>query len=71
MIVSFAPNGTKTVEWCPECNTPDVEVEHGTAYKGDTPLGPQHYWHCPECGDSMAIVAYDCPHCEGELKEAA
>jgi rubrerythrin len=67
MLTAFAPNGIKTREPCPQCHTPDVEVEHGLAYeKNETKLvEPQHYWHCPECGDSMRIVLYDCPICLG------
>lgn len=68
--ISFAPNGITTTETCPVCDTFDMEVEHGMAYRGDTPIGQRHFEHCPGCGDSMVIVAYDCPHCKEE-REAA
>jgi hypothetical protein len=60
--ISFAPSGIETREQCPRCDEM-ATLEHGIAYDGDAPIGCQHYWHCPECGDSMAIVCYDCPHC--------
>ena len=68
MNICFTPNGNVTYEECPVCREPDVKVEHGqyTCIKpGEKPrdLGPAHYWHCPICGDDIAIVAGDCPHC--------
>lgn len=64
---AFAPNGIVTYETCPVCQEPDVQVEHGRRilYRNGAryDAGPQHYWHCPECGDSMVIVGHDCPHC--------
>ena len=60
--ISFAPSGITTTEQCPRCDEM-ATLEHGLAYRGDTPIGPQHFWHCPECGDSMAIVCYDCLLC--------
>lgn len=59
----FIPNGNRTVEPCPACQNPDQEVEHGQDDKGSF----MHYAHCPECGDSMPIVCYDCPHCKEEI----
>ena len=51
-----------TYEFCPECNYPyHVKVEHGQNAESGSNM---HYWHCPDCGDSMVFVAYDCPHCK-------
>lgn len=70
-ITCFTPNGQITYETCPFCQEPDVKVEHGQetlasdhdgTIKDFRDLGPQHYWHCPECGDSFVIVL-DCPLC--------
>ena len=55
----FTPNGIVTFKKCPECREPDTKVEHGK----DIHDLPVHYWHCRECGDSMAIVCFDCPSC--------
>ena len=55
----FVPNGIVTYEDCPVCGAPDMRVEHGKSGRGSL----QHFEHCPECGDSMVIVCYDCPHC--------
>jgi len=64
---AFAPNGIVTHETCPVCQEPDVRVEHGRQiiYHDGVryDAGPQHLWHCPECGNSLVIVGYDCPHC--------
>ena len=60
---SMTLNGEVSYETCPECYEPDVKVEHG--YDG---VGFRHYWHCPNCGDSIAIVCHDCRLC-GERKE--
>ena len=59
----FSPSGIVSIETCPGCDLPSVEVEEG--YKAiyhmatggitDTDT-PQRYWHCDNCGDS--IVTY-------------
>ena len=55
-----------TYETCPVCQEPEVKVEH--VLEGWSGL-PAHLWHCPECGESLVYVAYDCPNCP--LKEPA
>jgi len=58
-------NGNVTFEECPECAWPDpVKVEHG-----HDEYGPMHYWHCPNCGDSMVIVAWNCPMCKDKIQD--
>lgn len=67
-------SGKVTYETCPVCDEPEVKVEHGQQTKlvldesghvvEDVKLGPMHYSHCPNCGDSTAVVCYDCPLCK-------
>lgn len=55
-----------TYEDCPECGMPEVEIEHVWAIVNDsTKELPYHIYDCPECGESMALVCYDCPVCNG------
>jgi len=63
MANSIVLNGTKTNEICPVCYE-KILVEHGCDERGATPL---HLAHCPTCGDSIVIVAYDCPNCKPNL----
>jgi predicted RNA-binding Zn-ribbon protein involved in translation (DUF1610 family) len=61
MPTTMILNGRVTQEMCPECNYPyPVRVEHGRSKSGTN----MHHWHCPECGDSMVLVCYDCPDCQ-------
>lgn len=55
----FIPNGIITHEECPVCREPNIKVEHGKDVCGY----PTHFEHCPNCGDSMSIVCFDCPNC--------
>jgi len=50
---------TVTRETCPVCEIQAIKVEHGIDEYGL----PCHIMHCPRCGESIAIVCYDCPHC--------
>jgi len=63
MANSIVLNGTKTHEICPVCSE-NILIEHGCDERGSTPL---HLEHCPTCGDSIVIVAYDCPNCKPNL----
>jgi uncharacterized protein with PIN domain len=60
-VKAFSPNGKVTFETCPVCQEPDVRVEYGDEVElvngewRETGL-PQKFWHCPECGDSVATV---------------
>lgn len=63
-IGAFSPDGTVTFETCPVCLMPDVKVEHGKEVYIDADAGTivrearkMKLWHCPECGDSLVIVA--------------
>ena len=58
----FIPNRVITHEECTECLEPDIKVEHGK----DIYNLPMHFEHCPECGDALLILCFDCPDCETE-----
>lgn len=63
-------NGVKTKEPCPICQNPDMIIEHGRSEQpnGEPSKKFQHFELCPECGDSMPHVAYDCAGCrEAEI----
>jgi len=46
---------------CPVCGDPEARVRHEI-----DPFGhPRHIWYCPECGQSVMDVLWDCPHCRG------
>lgn len=69
MTIAFSPNGCITHETCPECQTPDVKVEHGHETEIDEAGNAkdtghqQQLWHCPECGECLSYVLFDCPEC--------
>jgi len=54
-----------TLETCPECGQPEVEVRHLWAICGlsSEKPGPVHIWDCPVCGEYETLVVYDCPDC--------
>lgn len=61
---AFCPRGCVTHETCPTCRKPGVEVEHGKEVHFDAATGKiiktgrkMRRWHCPDCGDSLAVVA--------------
>lgn len=56
----FKPNGITTLEPCPVCQEPNIKIEHGHDNEGSR----MHYEHCPNCGDSMPVVCYDCEYCD-------
>lgn len=58
---SIVLNGIKTRETCPCCLTEDILIEHGHEERGEE--FSLHLEHCPECGESIVIVGYDCPEC--------
>ena len=58
-------NGVTTTEPCAICGR-NATCDHGE----NVEVGPRvaeyrlmHYWHCPECGDYMVHVGYECPCC--------
>lgn len=59
-------NGVKTRETCPVCSEPGILVEHG-----HDEYGACHLSHCPECGESISIVGYHCPNCDGRSEHGA
>lgn len=66
-VAVFCPNGVVSGEVCPACGS-DSTVEHGHSgiLFDDEPLVSdlaQHFWHCPECGDTVVLVVHECPHC--------
>lgn len=66
MIVALSD--TITNESCPQCQTP-ATCQHGRSGKMvdgafvDTGCNI-HLWKCEFCGESQALVAYDCEFCE-------
>ena len=64
---SIVLNGIKTRGTCPCCQTENVLFEHGYDERGKE--YPLHLERCPECGDSIVIVGYDCPHCKPGAKQ--
>lgn len=59
----------KTTEPCPVCKNPEATCEHGIK-DAETGLFV-HLWNCPDCGESAALVGYDCPECTEAVEEEA
>ena len=53
-----------TTEPCLTCQHPDATCEHGLRDQ----FGPIHIWNCPECGEELLILCYDCPECQVALE---
>jgi hypothetical protein len=51
-------NGNETIEACPACDSLTI-TRHGANDEGN----PRHCTDCPECGESIVIVGYDCDSC--------
>jgi predicted RNA-binding Zn-ribbon protein involved in translation (DUF1610 family) len=57
-------NDRITHEPCPTCGMP-ATCEHGE--RGGKRV---HLWRCPECGDCLSFVGYDCVDCVVAAAEA-
>lgn len=60
-IRAFSPDGAVTFESCPVCQELDVKAEHGEEVEIIDGVAhstgiEQRLWHCPVCGDSIAMV---------------
>lgn len=52
-------NGRITYSECAKCGTEDIRIEHGATEQGNR----AHYQHCPECGNEIVFVGWDCKAC--------
>lgn len=51
----------KTIDTCPVCQNPEMEVMHGYADHLNRTI---HVENCPECGEHLPILLYDCELCK-------
>lgn len=63
MASEITLNGLSEPRPCPVCGTM-AKVSHGI-----DAAHPMHYWECPECRDSIAIVCYHCESCGQKVIE--